>query len=140
MWIKSNSFTSKTLPFFPLNGKLAGLYPEPLSEVKTAKRISFVRHSSSFPIQTLKARYVIIIILINIMVKLFTYERVFVKTICLQCLDNPSNALIDCAYLQIVLKIVLTFRLCQKLYSTIYIQTSYYVENTKLKVPNNSVI
>ena len=34
-------FTSKTLPFLPLRGKLAGLYPEPLSEVNTAKRDFF---------------------------------------------------------------------------------------------------
>ena len=30
-----------------------------------------------------------------------TYEGVFVKAVCLQSLDNPSNTLVDCAHLQI---------------------------------------
>ena len=33
--------------------------------------------------------------------KIVTYECVFIKAVGLQCLDNPSNALIDCAHLQI---------------------------------------
>ena len=41
-------FTSKTLPFLPLRGKLAGLYPEPLSEVNTAKRDFFCYISDTF--------------------------------------------------------------------------------------------
>ena len=90
-------FTSKTLPFFPLNGKLAGRYPEPLSEVNTAKRISFHRYYSFFSILTLKVCYVLIIIICK--VTKVTYEGVFIKAIFLQCLDNPSNALVDGAHL-----------------------------------------